>query len=94
MYGSNWLCKMKVPIATTAKASDSKRKHSDEEQQDEAEAEGPRLKGTPAEVFHKYQPILLVDFTANGELVVIERPYFGMLGQMAPAFVEHKYGSS
>lgn len=59
-----------------------------------AERQYQHVKGTPAEVFHKYQPILLLDFTSKGELVVVERPYFNLLGQMAPAFVEQKYGSA
>lgn len=46
------------------------------------------------EVFHKYHSILMVDFNAKGELIVVERPYFTMLGQMAPAFVGKKYGRS
>lgn len=46
------------------------------------------------EVTYKYQPILFLDFTTQGDMVVVEKPYFSMLSQMAPAFSAKKYGKT
>lgn len=43
-------------------------------------------------VTHKYQPVVFLDFTSQGDMVVVEKPYFSMLSQMAPAFAAKKYG--
>ena len=100
-YGATWLCKMKVPSASGAASSKRRRvgaeEESDDEEEEEEEENQPALLGrykkTPVVVSHKYQPILLLNFTADGELVIVERPFFDLLGDMAPAFVERKYAS-
>jgi U3 small nucleolar RNA-associated protein 4 len=51
-------------------------------------------KARPISITYKYQPILFLDFTASGDMVVVEKPYFSMLGQLAPAFAKKKYGST
>lgn len=97
LYGATWLCKMKIPSGSPDYQNAGKKGKRKADSEQEMESQGQtyqHVKSTPAEVFHKYQPILLVDFNAKGEMVVIERPYFNLLGQMAPAFVEQKYGTS
>ena len=99
-YGATWLCKMKIPSASGAASSKRRRagaeEESDEDEEEEEENQPAllgRYKKTPVVVSHKYQPILLLEFTADGELVIVERPFFDLLGDMAPAFVERKYAS-
>ena len=96
IYGSTWLLKMKVPTSTSIIKSESRKRKMDDDH-DESHTALPVTSiskaGTSTDVTHKYQPIAMVDFTADGELVVVERPFFSMLGQMAPAFFENRYGS-
>lgn len=40
----------------------------------------------------KYQPMLHLDFTIEGDMVVVERPFFDLLRNMAPAFVGGRFG--
>lgn len=46
------------------------------------------------EVTYKYQPVLFLDFVNQGDMIVVEKPYFSMLSQMAPAFSAKKYGNT
>ncbi|TFK90207.1 WD40 repeat-like protein [Polyporus arcularius HHB13444] len=41
-----------------------------------------------------YRPLLLVDFVAPGELVVVERPLVDVLAKLPPAYFKPKYGAS
>ncbi|KAH9921964.1 WD40 repeat-like protein [Epithele typhae] len=41
-----------------------------------------------------YRPILLVDFVAPGELVVVERPLVDVLAKLPPAYFKPKYGAT
>ncbi|MBW0476531.1 hypothetical protein O181_016246 [Austropuccinia psidii MF-1] len=38
------------------------------------------------QVSHKYQPLLAVDYINRNELVVVERPFFGLLSNLPPAW--------
>ncbi|KAH9817953.1 quinon protein alcohol dehydrogenase-like superfamily [Melampsora americana] len=38
------------------------------------------------QVSHKYQPILLLDFMGQDEMVIVERPFFGLLAHLPPAW--------
>lgn len=74
---------------TDATPVNGTKRRADEE--DKPVREGPRF-DTSITSTHRYQPILMVDFTSQGEMILAERPYFNMLGQMAPSFTPHKYG--
>lgn len=41
-----------------------------------------------------YRPLLLVDFVAPGELVVVERPLVDVLAKLPPAYFKPKYGAT
>ncbi|KAH9947650.1 WD40 repeat-like protein [Amylocystis lapponica] len=41
-----------------------------------------------------YRPLLLVDYVAPGELVVVERPLVDVLAKLPPAYFKTKYGAS
>ena len=41
-----------------------------------------------------YRPILFLDFLADGELVVVERPLIDVLSMLPPPFFRPKYGAS
>lgn len=85
----------------TRQGENNKEESSDEDDDDEGEGEdtdGEAIntslnKGrSTMEVTYKYQPVLFCDFTNQGDMVVVEKPYFSMLSQMAPAFSAKKYG--
>lgn len=72
-----------------------------EEEEEDDEGEGNDGEGitnnkgrSTMEVTYKYQPILFCDFTNQGDMIVVEKPYFSMLPQMAPAFSAKKYGNT
>jgi len=71
---------------------------SDDEEEEDDDTDGAVIntsinKGrSTMEVTYKYQPVLFCDFTNQGDMIVVEKPYFSMLSQMAPAFSAKKYG--
>lgn len=41
---------------------------------------------------HRYQPLMFLDFVGDDEMVVVERPWFGILESLPPSFHRKKYG--
>lgn len=82
----------------TVNGSEAKDKEQSDDESSDEELEGEvavahKTRAT-IEVTYKYQPILFLDFMSQGDMVVVEKPYFSMLSQMAPAFAAKKYGST
>ncbi|KAJ7139903.1 WD40-repeat-containing domain protein [Mycena epipterygia] len=90
LWGSTWLCKLRLD-GSGARASHKKRRRDGDK--------SPKIDSVSEDhanfkmVTH-YRPILLVDFIAPGELVVVERPLVDVLATLPPAYFVHKYGAS
>jgi U3 small nucleolar RNA-associated protein 4 len=84
----------------TTNGTEEKQAEEDNEESSGEETDGETMNTSinrgrsTIEVTFKYQPVLFLDFTTQGDMVVVEKPYFSMLSQMAPAFSAKKYGNT
>ncbi|KAG7099464.1 hypothetical protein E1B28_001314 [Marasmius oreades] len=91
-WGATWLCKINLDDPGSIQASRKRRRES-------AKGGSPQNPDSShwekrVKMITQYRPLLLVDFIAEGELVVVERPLVDVLGTLPPAFFKHKYGAS
>ncbi|KAG6902800.1 hypothetical protein C0995_011287 [Termitomyces sp. Mi166 len=89
-WGSTWICRLSMSDSTPRNLAKKRRR--------ESTKVSPLL---PTDDTHgdfrmitHYRPILRLDFLANGELVVVERPLVDVLSDLPPAYFKHKYGTS
>ncbi|KAG6837128.1 hypothetical protein H0H93_014434 [Arthromyces matolae] len=89
-WGSTWICKLSfsdlAPRNQTKKRRRESAKLSNAAHGDDAH--------TDFKMVTHYRPILFVDFIANRQLVVVERPVVDVLSTLPPAYFKHKYGAS
>jgi U3 small nucleolar RNA-associated protein 4 len=101
VHGPSWHIngRMNGLAITTAMAEQrSKRKLVDSAEEEDASTD-IRHSNVKSEIHvapfvsRKFGSILLFDFASDGELVLVERPYFDLLAGMAPAYAERRYGT-
>ncbi|KAF8624779.1 hypothetical protein AX15_005669 [Amanita polypyramis BW_CC] len=88
LWGSTWICKL--PLSddrVSEKPNKKRRRESMKESAGAADHEDSKM------ITH-YRPILFLDFLADGELVVVERPLIDVLSTLPPPFFRPKYGAS
>ena len=98
-WGATWMCKVmlaeRIGYGGFEKRRRGKRKAADMagsrvEVGGDEEAAPPRN----FKLVTHYRPLLLVDFVAPGELVVVERPLVDVLAKLPPAYFKPKYGAT
>ncbi|KAL0579813.1 U3 small nucleolar RNA-associated protein [Marasmius crinis-equi] len=87
-WGATWLCKINLDASAQSSRKRRRTKEVSPEKQETGQWE------QKVKMITQYRPLLLVDFVAEGELVVVERPLVDVLGTLPPAFFKHKYGAS
>ena len=109
-WGSTWICRIQLDTGTVYGGFEKKRRRdgsgkkrkdvappptTQNQNQDGEETEQP-LQQSPNNfrLITNYRPILLAEFVASGEMVVVERPLVDVLAKMPPAYFKPKYGAS
>ncbi|KAK1229372.1 U3 small nucleolar RNA-associated protein [Marasmius sp. AFHP31] len=87
-WGATWLCKINLDVSQQSSRKRRRTKELSPEKQEAGQWE------QKVKMITQYRPLLLVDFVAEGELVVVERPLVDVLSTLPPAFFKHKYGAS
>jgi U3 small nucleolar RNA-associated protein 4 len=104
LWGSSWLCKLKLDWL--GKYTEPRKRRKSESRHPPSEYQGvptlaprPDLQNSAYEarnlrmVTH-YRPILALDFVGSGEMVLVERPLVDVLSKLPPAFFKPKYGQT
>jgi U3 small nucleolar RNA-associated protein 4 len=94
-WGTTWLCKVQFDAPVGWGGFEKKRRR----RRSEGGATGHGAERDRSAVHNfklitQYRQILLADFLAPGELVVVERPLTDVLANLPPAFYRPKYGAS
>lgn len=96
-WGSTWMCKVQLDADIGYAGFDKKRRRDGKERflhHKDPNKKNAREHTQNFNLITQYRPILLADFIAPGELVVVERPLVDVLAKLPPAFFKPKYGTS
>ncbi len=97
-WGSTWICKVQLDAEVGYVGFDKKRRRGGKKKffpkDDKQKKGGEKGDEENFKMITQYRPMLLVDFLAPGELVVVERPLVDVLAKLPPAFFKPKYGAS
>ncbi|KAI0757231.1 WD40 repeat-like protein [Daedaleopsis nitida] len=103
-WGATWICKVMLAERTGyggfEKRRRGKRKATDSQPSANGRVEVSVEEGQQEvqqrnfKLITHYRPLLLVDFAAPGELVVVERPLVDVLAKLPPAYFKPKYGAT
>lgn len=85
IWGASWTCKLTLPDQPSRRPK-RPRRVTDLIETDPMVTVLEQMK-FKIQISHKYQPILLLEFVAHEELVVVERPFFGLLAHLPPAWL-------
>ena len=88
LWGSTWICKLSLSEDRISSKPNRKRRR------EHAKEPAASHDHEDYKMITHYRPILFLDFLANGELVVIERPLIDVLSTLPPPFFTPKYGAS
>ncbi|KAH9049447.1 WD40 repeat-like protein [Lactarius hengduanensis] len=88
-WGATWLCKVQfdAPVGWGGFEKKRRRQRSEAAERDRGAAHNFKL-------ITQYRQILLAEFLAAGELVVVERPLTDVLAGLPPPYFKPKYGAS
>ncbi|KAH9176958.1 WD40 repeat-like protein [Lactarius sanguifluus] len=88
-WGATWLCKVQfdAPVGWGGFEKKRRRRRSEAAERDRGAAHNFKL-------ITQYRQILLAEFLAAGELVVVERPLTDVLAGLPPPYFKPKYGAS
>ncbi|KAI9460248.1 WD40 repeat-like protein [Lactarius psammicola] len=88
-WGATWLCKVQfdAPVGWGGFEKKRRRRRSEGAERDRGAAHNFKL-------ITQYRQILLAEFLAAGELVVVERPLTDVLADLPPPYFKPKYGAS
>ncbi|KAI9445451.1 WD40 repeat-like protein [Lactarius indigo] len=88
-WGATWLCKVQfhAPVGWGGFEKKRRRRRSEAAERDRGVAHNFKL-------ITQYRQILLAEFLAAGELVVVERPLTDVLASLPPPYFKPKYGAS
>ena len=102
LWGSSWMCKVKLAAPSEPGSTSKKRRRESRRLSTVAVTQ----KGIDTSLiiqnaeddpnFHlvtRYRPLLLVDYLGPGELLVVERPLIDLLNTLPPAYYKATYGS-
>jgi U3 small nucleolar RNA-associated protein 4 len=92
-WGATWLCKVQFDAPVGWGGFEKKRRRRRSEGADHG-TERDRGAAHNFKLITQYRQILLADFLAHGELVVVERPLTDVLANLPPAYYRPKYGAS
>ncbi|TFY72623.1 hypothetical protein EVG20_g365 [Dentipellis fragilis] len=96
-WGATWICKVQLDVPV-GWGGFSKKRHRRNSRPAPPQANGRKDgHGHHSENFKvvtNYRQILLAEFLASGELVVVERPLMDILAKLPPAYFKPKYGAS
>ncbi|KAI0314976.1 WD40 repeat-like protein [Amylostereum chailletii] len=84
-WGATWLCKVQFDAPVGWGGFERKRRR----KAAAGSGQVPNFK-----VITHYRQILLAEFMASGELVVVERPLMDVLARLPPAYFKPKYGAT
>ncbi|KAI0067866.1 WD40 repeat-like protein [Artomyces pyxidatus] len=87
-WGSTWLCKVQFDAPVGWGGFHKKRRRGQNAN------EGTQERTQNFKLFTQYRQILLAEFMAPGELVVVERPLVDVLAKLPPAYFKPKYGAT
>ena len=90
-WGATWLCKVQFDAPVGWGGFEKKRRRRRSEGADHGTERGGAHN---FKLITQYRQILLADFLAPGELVVVERPLTDVLATLPPAYYRPKYGAS
>ncbi|KAI0271535.1 WD40-repeat-containing domain protein [Gloeopeniophorella convolvens] len=91
-WGAKWLCKVQFDAPAGWGGFEKKRRR---RRGDGADRGAERDRGAHNfKLVTQYRQILLAEFVAPGELVVVERPLMDVLAKLPPAYFKPKYGAS
>ncbi|EPQ60935.1 WD40 repeat-like protein [Gloeophyllum trabeum ATCC 11539] len=96
-WGATWICKVKLdaPVGWGGFSKKRRRQSAKHDGGRVTSDEGRHdLQQTNFKLITHYRPLLLVDFLAPGELVVVERPLVDVLTKLPPAYFKPKYGAT
>lgn len=88
-WGATWMCKVQfdAPVGWGGFEKKRRRRRSEGAERDRGVAHNFKL-------ITQYRQILLAEFLAAGELVVVERPLTDVLAGLPPPYFKPKYGAS
>ena len=88
-WGATWLCKVQfdAPVGWGGFEKKRRRRRIEGAERDRGVAHNFKL-------ITQYRQILLAEFLAGGELVVVERPLMDVLAGLPPPYFKPKYGAS
>jgi U3 small nucleolar RNA-associated protein 4 len=93
-WGATWLCKVQFDAPVGWGGFEKKRRRRRSEGGAGHGTERDRGAAHNFKLATQYRQILLADFLAPGELVVVERPLTDVLANLPPAYYRPKYGAS
>ncbi|KAG5648177.1 hypothetical protein DXG03_006132 [Asterophora parasitica] len=91
-WGSTWICKL--PLSDAVPGGVTKKRRRESMKNTAPPPAGDDAAAPDFKMVTHYRPILYVDFLADRELVVVERPLVDVLSELPPAYFKHKYGAS
>ena len=89
-WGATWLCKVQFDAPVGWGGFEKKRRR----RRSEGATERDRGLAHNFKLITQYRQILLAEFLAAGELVVVERPLMDVLAGLPPPYYKPKYGAS
>jgi U3 small nucleolar RNA-associated protein 4 len=93
-WGATWLCKVQFDAPVGWGGFEKKRRRRRSEGGAGHGTERDRSAAHNFKLVTHYRQILLADFLAPGELVIVERPLTDVLASLPPAYYRPKYGAS
>ena len=90
-WGATWLCKVQFDAPVGWGGFEKKRRR---RRSEGAGTERDRSAGHNFKLITQYRQILLAEFLAPSELVVVERPLTDVLASLPPPYFKPKYGAS
>lgn len=90
-WGATWLCKVQFDAPVGWGGFEKKRRR---RRSEGAGTERDRSTAHNFKLITQYRQILLAEFLAAGELVVVERPLTDVLASLPPPYFKPKYGAS